>query len=107
LEVENVLYVSELKMNFLSILEMEHMGYAIEDGQVLIRPKGSSLHSTQVLGNREGNMYKLKAQPARAMVHDSDDLCELWHRRMGHLHHKALPALREIVIGLSKLDVER
>jgi hypothetical protein len=28
-------------------------------------------------------------------VHNSDNLCELWHKRMGHLHHKALPILRE------------
>jgi hypothetical protein len=41
------------------------------------------------------------------MVHDSDDLCELWHRRMGHLHHRALLALREIVTGLPEFSVER
>jgi hypothetical protein len=88
---------------------MEDRGYTItfEDGQVLIRPKGSSLDSTRVLGNREGNLYRLKAQPTRALVHDSDDLCELWHRRMGHLHHRALPALREIVTGLPEFSVEQ
>ena len=34
------------------------------------------------------------------------DLNELWHRRMGHLHHGALRMLREIVIGVPVLSVE-
>jgi len=49
----------------------------------------------------------MKAQPTRALVHDSDDLCELWHRRMGHLHHRELPALREIVTSLPEFIVEQ
>jgi hypothetical protein len=40
-------------------------------------------------------------------VHNSENLCELWHKRMGHLHHKALPILREIVTGLSKFNIEQ
>ena len=41
LEVASVLYVSELKINLLSVSAMEDKGYTItfEDGQVLIRPK--------------------------------------------------------------------
>jgi hypothetical protein len=31
----------------------------------------------------------------------------LWHKRMGHLHHKALPILWEIVIGLPEFKVEQ
>jgi hypothetical protein len=48
LEVEDVLYVPKLNMNFLSVSVMEDRGYAItfKDGQVLIRLEGSSLHST-------------------------------------------------------------
>ena len=30
------------------------------------------------------------------------DLGELWHRRMGHIHHGALRLLRETVIGAPK-----
>jgi hypothetical protein len=37
-------------------------------------------------------------------VHDNDNL---WHKRMGHLHHKALRILREIVIGLPEFKVEQ
>jgi hypothetical protein len=40
-------------------------------------------------------------------VHDNSSLCKLWHKRMGHLQHKALPILREIVIGLPKFRVDQ
>ena len=33
-------------------------------------------------------------------------LCELWHRRMSHLHHGALRVLREIVTGLPQFEIE-
>ena len=87
---------------------MEDRGNTItfKDGQILIRLKGSSLDSTRVLGNIEGNLFKLKAQPTHALVHDNDDLCELWHQRMGDLHHKELTALREIFTSLPGFSVE-
>ena len=34
-------------------------------------------------------------------------LCELWHRRMAHLHHQALQVLREIVTSLPQFSIER
>jgi hypothetical protein len=40
-------------------------------------------------------------------VHNSDSLCLLWHKRMGHLHHRAFPILREIVIGLLEFSIEQ
>jgi hypothetical protein len=40
-------------------------------------------------------------------VHNSYNLCDLWHKRMGHLHHRALPILREIVTGLPKFSIEQ
>jgi hypothetical protein len=59
--VADVLYVSELKMNLLSVSAMEDNGYAIsfKDGQVLIQLKGSDTNSARVLGVREGKVYKL------------------------------------------------
>jgi hypothetical protein len=36
----------------------------------------------------------------------SRDLCELWHRRMGHLHHGDLRIVREITIGISEFSIE-
>ena len=34
------------------------------------------------------------------MVHHTISPCELWHRRLGHLHHKALPRLQHMVKGM-------
>jgi hypothetical protein len=49
--VVDVLYVPELQKSFLSVSAMEDKGYTItfEDGQVLIRSRGSSLDSAKVL----------------------------------------------------------
>jgi hypothetical protein len=39
-------------------------------------------------------------------VHNNDNLCKSWHKRMGHLHHRALPIMREIVTGLPEFSIE-
>jgi hypothetical protein len=99
--VRDVLYVLGLKKNLISISTIEDRGYELvfHDGQVLMYPKGSSITSSKVIGIRHGKLYKLMFQPARALIHNTNnnDLCELWHRRMAHLHHGALRILREIV----------
>jgi hypothetical protein len=79
LEVAYVLYVLELKKNLLLVLAMEDKGYAItfEYGQGLVQAKGSHLDSTRVLGSKEGNLYRLKAQPTCTLVHDNDNMSEL------------------------------
>jgi hypothetical protein len=92
----------------LSILIMKDKGFAMEfkNQQVLLRSKESSLDTTQVIGFREGNLYRLHGETVRALVHNNDNLCELWHKRMGHLHHRALPILREIVTRLLEFNIE-
>ena len=67
-------------------------------------PKGSSIESGKVIGIRRGRLYRFYFQPVGALVcsvedttqttSDSKDLCELWHRRMAHLHYGALSILR-------------
>jgi hypothetical protein len=46
--------------------------------------------------------------PAKALIHNTNnnDLCELWHRRMVHLHHGAMRTLREIVTGVPEFNIE-
>jgi hypothetical protein len=41
-----------------------------------------------------------------ANSNNNSQLCELWHRRMAHLHHGALRVLREIVTGLPQFGIE-
>lgn len=57
---------------------MEDKGFAVEfkNQQVFIRLKESSLNTTQVLGVREGNLYKLQGKPIQALVHNNDNLCK-------------------------------
>ena len=61
-----------------------------------------------MIGIRQEKLYRLMFQPAQALIHNNNnnDLCELWHRRMSHLHHGALRVLREIVTGLREFIVE-
>jgi hypothetical protein len=104
-----VLYVPWLKNKLLSVSVMEDKGFVIifQRGQVLTRSEGASLDTTMKIGVREGILYSLQGKLVQALLHDSDNLCELWHKRMGHLHYRVLPILREIVTGLLDFSVEQ
>jgi hypothetical protein len=108
--LRDVLYVPGLKMNLISISTIEERRYEVlfRDGLVLLFCKGSSITSAKVIGTQHDKFYKLMYQPASALYHttSSNNLCELWHRRMAHLHHGALRILREIVIGVPKFSTE-
>jgi hypothetical protein len=62
-----------------------------------------------VIGVRDGKLFRLLFQPLHALAVSSDNnrqLCELWHRRMAHLHHGALGGLREVVTGVPQFSTE-
>jgi hypothetical protein len=61
LKMSEVFYIPRLKKNLLSLSTMEDRGYAVEfvDGKFLPWPKGSILESTEVIGTRDGGLYKL------------------------------------------------
>jgi hypothetical protein len=44
---------------------------------------------------------RLLADPMkqRALLTNSDNLCELWHKRFGHLNYGSLPLLKDMVVG--------
>jgi hypothetical protein len=81
--LREVIYVPGLKKNLVSVSAIEERGYEVlfHDGQVLLFPKGSSITSAKVIGTRHEKLYKLMFQPARALIHttNNSDLCELWH----------------------------
>ena len=66
-----------------------------------------ALTQRKSFGVRKCKLYRLQYQSTRALIHGSDDLYELWHRRMAHLHHGSLKVLREIVIGLLDFSTEQ
>ena len=63
-------------------------------------PKGKTFDDAVVIGEQEGGLYKLKGQPEQDLVHDSIEPNELWHRRIVHVHYRALPLARKVVEGL-------
>ena len=70
------------------------------DGQVLMWPKGKAIDDAVVIGEQEGGLYKLKGQLEQALVHESVEPNELWHRKLAHVHYRALPLARKVVEGI-------
>ena len=60
------------------------------------------------IGVRSGCLYMMQFDTPKELMSSSNhrDLGELWHRRMGHIHHGALRLLREIVIGVPEVSTE-
>ena len=54
-------------------------------------PKGKTIDDAVVIGEQEGGLYKLKSHPKQSLVHDIGEPSELWHRRLAHMHYRALP----------------
>ena len=110
LKLTEVLYVPGLKKSLVSVSSIEDRGFEVlfREGQVLLYPKGGSITSAKVIGIRQGKLYRLvfEAIGALSCVTSSRDLCELWHQRMGHLHHGALRILREISTGIPDFNIE-
>ena len=105
LKMKDVLYVPGLKKNLLSISALDAKGIrvAFVDGQVLMWPKGKTIDDATIIGEQEEVLYKLKGQPEQALVHDSMEPNELWHKRLAHVHYKALIIASKVVTCLLKI----
>ena len=88
MKMKDVLFVPGLKKNLLSIsaLDAKCMRVAFIYVQVIMWPKGKTIDDAVVIGEQEGGLYKLKGQPKQALVHDSVEPNEIWHRRLAHMH---------------------
>ena len=80
------------------------MRVAFIDGQVIMWPKGKYFDDGVVIGKQEGGLYKLKGQPEQALVHDTVEPNELWHKRLAHVHYRALPLVSKAIEGLPKIQ---
>jgi transposase InsO family protein len=111
LKLTDVLYVPGLTWNLVSVSTIEDRGYEVvfRGGQVLLYPKGGNIASARVIGVRQEKLYRMIFQAVGALTcsTSSRDLCEIWHRRMGHLHHGALRILRDITTGLPDFSIEQ
>ena len=104
----DVLFVPGLKKNLVSVSMIEDRGYGVYvlDGKVHIFCKSAIPSDSRVIGVRNGKLCKLLFQPHHALSHtqSSDELCELWPRRMAHLHDPALRMLREMTTGMPEFS---
>ena len=48
----------------------------------------------------------MKGQPEQALVHDSVEPNELWHRNLAHVHNRALPLATKAVEGLPEIQTK-
>ena len=73
---------------------------------MLIYPRGAPADSARVIGVRHAKVYKFSFQPLIALNSSTGsrasclELCDIWHRKMGHMYHGALRTLQEITIGV-------
>ena len=96
LSFADLLYVRGLTKNLISVSNLEDKGYQVKfrDHRVYIRSKGSDRSLDRVIGIRSGKVYRLHFEPTKALISSDISQGELWHRRMSHLHHRALRHLR-------------
>jgi hypothetical protein len=109
LELNGVLYVLGLIKNLLSNSIMVELGCIVEfkNQQVIIQRKCPNLGGVLAKGIQEGGLYMFLVNPVRALKHENDNLCKLWHKRLGHLHYKALSILKYMVQGLTNFMIEK
>jgi hypothetical protein len=74
------------------------------DEKFLVWYKYSKIEDTRVIGIHEGRLYKLLGKNIQALVHDEINPSELWNRRYAHLHYQAFTSLKQIVVGIPKLQ---
>jgi hypothetical protein len=109
LHVDEVLYVPGLRMNLLSVATLEDKRYWVifKDRKALLWAKGSHLSTTKPIGTRRGGLYVVIGQSVQASTHDATSSSELWHKRLGHLHFKALSDLQNMVCGMPSISLSK
>jgi transposase InsO family protein len=108
LQLNEVLYVPGMKRNLVFVSTLEDKGYKVtfSKGKFLAWHKNSHMDYARVIGVRENNLYRLTVRPVQALLHDTISLSGLWHRRLAHLHYRALPALGNMVTSLPEMHIE-
>ena len=66
-------------------------------------PRGKTIDDATIIGEQEGGLYKFKGKLEQELVHESMEPCELWHKRLAHVHNRALPIARKVVSGLPEI----
>ena len=67
--------------------------------------KGKSIDDAVVIGVEEGGIYKLKGHANSSLMTTTVSPCELWHKRIAHIHYKALPIVSKVVTNLLEIQI--
>ena len=102
MKMKYVLYVPGLKKNILSISALDKKGFRVAfiDGKFLMWTKGKIIDDEVEIGVEEGGLYNLKGHTNSSLTTSTINPSELWHRRLVHVHYKAIPIVSKVVTGL-------
>ena len=105
--LKELMHVPGLKKNLTLVAMLEDKGYDVvfSKGKAFLHSKATG--ETQRIGVRVNNLYQLQVDGCVAMAGKAEGVVsrddgELWHRRLGHLHHGALKILQQIYTVLPK-----
>ena len=100
-----MLYVLGLKKNLLPISTLDAKGIRVSfvNGQVLMWPRGKTIEEATVIGEEYIGLYKNEGNPEQELVHESIEPSELWHKRLAHVHYRALPMASKAVSGFPEI----
>jgi hypothetical protein len=75
ISIMDVLYVPGMKKNLISVSTLQDRGLEVSfrGTYFLIHPKGSRLTSGQVIGVRDGKLYRLLFQPLHVLAASKDN----------------------------------
>ena len=99
-KMKDVLHILGMTSNLVAVSTLEDEGYDVtfSRGRVYIQ---RYVNSERIgIGIRDGGLYRLTTKLLKALLHDTISSIELWHRRLAHLHYRALPTLRKMTTGL-------
>ena len=98
-QAKNVLHVLGLGMSLLSISQLQSKGYDVFFIKENIYVKHPTWKKKVQIGIKSNRLYRLQLESPMTLIgsNGDKDLNELWHRRMGNLHHGALRILKKTV----------
>lgn len=95
-------------MNLIFVSVLQDKGYDVIFRGVHVLIKHKDWKSPIAIGVRSGLLYRLQFDTPKALMRSINhrDQGELWHKRMGHIHHGALKLLHEIVTGVPEVSTK-
>ena len=101
--LDGVFYILKLRMNLLSVIQVARKRYSFEfDSQSWCIKKGLA---TLVKGYVKDNFYIMNQVLSKMCLTTS--VCSkgnLWHHRLGHLNHKSIQGMKDLMEGLPSIS---